>query len=218
MSSEVEICNLALSNIRAGSINSLDEGSLQAQVCKLKYPILRDRCLREITWTFNRKIKPLALVTDEIFNWAYAYKYPVDCLKIHRLIGTYEEIPLGAVDVVSKRRDVDLITPSDVRQQIPYEVFNINDKKILGSNQPDLRIDYAATVTDPNLFTDDFILALSHLLASEIAIPIAGGEIGRGLRSDSFNIYEAYLSSAITADQNDQFFEPPESEFVTVRR
>ena len=45
MASEVEICNLALSNIRAGSINSLTEGSLQAQICKLKYPILRDLCI-----------------------------------------------------------------------------------------------------------------------------------------------------------------------------
>ena len=45
MTSVVDICNLALSNIRAGSINNIDEVSLQAQQCKLKYPFMRDRLL-----------------------------------------------------------------------------------------------------------------------------------------------------------------------------
>ena len=82
MASDVEICNIALSNIRAGSINSLDENSLQAQQCKLKYALLRDRMLTEVPWTFNRKIRALSVLTTEIFNWAYAYQYPTDCLKI----------------------------------------------------------------------------------------------------------------------------------------
>ena len=105
MASEVEICNLALSNIRAGSINSLNEGSVQAQLCKLKYPILRDRCLREIPWQFNHKIRALAPVTTDIFNWGYAYSYPVDCLKIHRLVGSYEELPMGQSDLASRLLD-----------------------------------------------------------------------------------------------------------------
>lgn len=95
MASEIDVCNLALSNIRAGSINSLNENSLQAQLCKLKYSILRDRCLREIPWQFNHKIRALSPVTDNIFNWAYSYSYPADCLKINRLIGEYEEIAVA---------------------------------------------------------------------------------------------------------------------------
>ena len=43
MASEIDICNLALGHIRAGTINSLDEGSVQAKQCKLKYPIMRDQ-------------------------------------------------------------------------------------------------------------------------------------------------------------------------------
>ena len=83
MASEIEICNLALGNIRAGSINSFTEGSIQAQQCNLKYSIIRDRCLREIVWSFNRKIEALATLSSvTIFNWAYAYQYPSDCLKI----------------------------------------------------------------------------------------------------------------------------------------
>ena len=217
MSSEVEICNLALSNIRAGSINSLDEGSLQSQVCKLKYPILRDRCLREIPWQFNHKIRALASVTTDIFNWAYAYSYPVDCLKIRRLVGSFEELPAGSSNVASRLLDSRVIPLKDIRRQIPYEVFNFDNTKLIGSDQPDLRIDFAAKVTDPNLFSDDFIMALSHLLSSELAVPIVGAELGRALRNDSLQLYRGYLASAIATDQNDQYLVPSESDFVTIR-
>lgn len=217
MTSEVEVCNLALSNIRAGSINSFTEGSLQAQQCKLKYPILRNRCLTEITWQFNHKLRALASVTTEIFNWAYAYQYPVDCLKILRLVGSFEELPAGSSDVVSRRLDSRVLDLKQQRQQIPYEVFNFEDNKIIGSDQPELRIDFAAKVEDPNLFSEDFIMALSHLLASELAIPIVGAELGRALRKDSLQLYKSYLASAISTDQNDQYFLPRESDFVTVR-
>ena len=217
MSSEVEVCNLALSNIRAGSINSFNEGSVQAQVCKLKYPILRDRCLREIPWQFNHKIRALASVTTEIFNWSYAYSYPADCLKIRRLVGSFEELPAGSSNVASRLLDSRVIPLKDIRRQIPYEVFNFDDSKVIGSDQPDLRIDFAAKVTNPNLFSDDFIMALSHLLSSELAVPIVGAELGRALRSDSLQLYKSYLASAIATDQNDQYFTPRESDYVTVR-
>jgi len=217
MASEVEICNLALSNIRAGSINSLNEGSIQAQVCKLKYPILRDRCLREIPWQFNHKIRALAPVTTDIFNWAYAYSYPVDCLKVRRLVGSYEALPAGSSNVASRLLDSRVMPLKDIRRQIPYEVFNFDDAKVIGSDQPDLRIDFAAKVTDPNLFSDDFVMALSHLLSSELAVPIVGAELGRALRNDSLQLYRQYLASAIATDQNDQYLSVGESDFVTIR-
>ena len=217
MASEVEVCNLALSNIRAGSINSLNEGTLQAQVCKLKYPILRDRCLREIPWQFNHKLRALAPVTTDIFNWAYAYSYPVDCLKIRRLVGSYEELLAGSSNVASRMSDSRVIDLKSQRRQIPYEVFNFDNAKVIGSDQPNLRIDFAGKVTDPNLFSDDFIMALSHLLSSELAVPIVGAELGRALRNDSLQLYKQYLASALANDMNDQYFSPGESDFITVR-
>jgi hypothetical protein len=218
MSSEVEICNLALSNIRAGSINSLDEDSLQAQQCKLKYPIMRNRCLTELAWGFNRKLRALSVLTTEIFNWAYAYQYPTDCLKIHRLVGSYEELANADADVVSRLIDSQLLPISDLRNKVAYEVFNFDNNKTIGANETELRIDYSAKVTDPNLYTDDFILALSHLLSSELAIPLIGAKTGRELRSDSLTIYKQYLDAAMANDLNDQHVDPPESEFVTIRR
>jgi len=217
MADAVEICNLALSNIRAGSINSLTEASKQAQICKLKYPFMRDRCLRDPGWNFNRTIVTLASSSVDIYNWAYSYSYPVDCLKIHRIIPEYEEVT-GDASVVSRLIDTQLLPITSYRRQVEYEVFNFNNAKIIGANESGLRIDYSIKITDPNLFSDDFILALSHLLASEIAIPIIGVEKGRQLRSDSLQIYEEYLRSATADDMNDGYLEPDDSEYVTVRR
>jgi len=217
MADAVEICNLALSNIRAGSINSLTEASIQAQICKLKYPFMRDRCLRDPGWNFNRTIVTLASSSVDIYNWAYSYSYPVDCLKIHRIIPEYEEVT-GDASVVSRLIDTQLLPITSYRRQVEYEVFNFNNAKIIGANESGLRIDYSIKITDPNLFSDDFILALSHLLASEIAIPIIGVEKGRQLRSDSLQIYEEYLRSATADDMNDGYLEPDDSEYVTVRR
>jgi len=217
MTSEVEICNLALSNIRAGSINSLNESGIQAQACKLKYGLLRDRCLKE-PWLFNRRIVALALVDIEIFNWAHAYQYPTNCLKIRRLMGAHEEIAAGQTGVISRAIDAQSLPVKNIRAQIPYEVFNFTDNKVIGTNDEHLRIDYAAKVTDPNLFSEDFILALSYLLAAEVAVPIVGAKMGRELRSDSLTLYKQYLAAATAGDLNDQYLEPPESDFVTVRR
>jgi hypothetical protein len=218
MSSEVEICKLALGNIRAGSIDSLDEPSLAAQQCKLRYSLIRDRMLTETVWSFNRKIKALSVVTTEIFNWAYAYQYPVDCLKIYRLVGAHEELANADADVISRLLDSQLLPLKDLRTQTPYEVFNFNDNKTIGADEVDLRIDYAAKITDPNLFSVDFILAFSHLLSSELAIPLVGAETGRQLRSDSLQLYKEYLSAAIANDMNEQFESPALSEFETIRR
>lgn len=217
MADEVEICNLALSNIRAGSINSLTEKSLQAQICRLKYPFMRDRCLRDAAWQFNRAIKPLSSIDVTIYNWAYAYSYPSDCLKVHRIIPEYEEVT-GEASVVSRLIDTQILPITSYRRQVSYEVFNFENTKVIGCNEETLHIDYAVKVQDPNLFSDDFILALSHLLASEIAIPIIGVEKGRQLRSDSVQLYDEYISNAVAADMNDGYLTPNDSEYVTIRR
>lgn len=217
MTSEVEICNIGLSNIRAGSINSFSESSLQSQQCKLKYPILRDRVLKE-SWGFNNKIRTLAVSTTEIFNWSTAYQYPNDCLKINRLVGAYEQLSNTDASVVSRLLDSQLLPIRGRQPNIPYEVFNFDDAKLIGANEADLRISYTAKIIDPNLFSDDFIMALSHLISSELAIPLIGAEVGRSLRSDSLQMYKEYLNAAIADDLNEGDNEPPLSELETVRR
>lgn len=214
MASEVEICNLALNNIRAGGINSLDDPTVQARTCKLKYPILRDQVLTDAPWQFAHKLKPLSLLTDEVFNWRYAYQYPSDCLYINYLVPEQAGIDHS---VNLRYSSTDVRDEMTMNNRVNYEVININNNRVIVSNTPNLRIDYRANITNPNLFTTPFIMALSHLIAAEIAISVAGVEKGAPLRNQSLQIYEAYLNNAVSNNANEQSTSVQQSEYVTAR-
>ena len=89
---------------------------------------------------------------------------------------------------------------------------------VVVANEPELRVDYRARVDDPSLYPNQFIMALSHLLSAELAVPIIGAEQGRQIRADSLSVYESYIASAIAANSNEQYQPPDQSEFITVRR
>jgi hypothetical protein len=129
----------------------------------------------------------------------------------------YEKISTGNESAFNQRYYLDETYRDLSRRQIPYEIFNVNGTKTIGSNQPDVTIDFSARVTDPNLFSDDFILSLSYLLSSEIAIPIVGTEMGRALKVDALQMYRQYMASAIADEQNERYTAPNESDFINVR-
>lgn len=217
MASEVEICNLALSNIRAGSINSFTEASLQAQQCKLKYPFLRDMLLRDVPWSFAHKVDTLAVLTDDLFNWVYSYQYPSDCLYINRLILNYEAFG-DTGDGVTRSRHIEEIYTPDLDKQVKYELQNVDGNRVIAANEPELKISYRKKVTDPNLFDSLFIQAFVQLLTSELAIPIVGAEVGRQLRADAYQLYQGYILEATAATMNESYIEPRDSDFITIRR
>lgn len=216
MASDIEIANLALSNIRAGSINSFTEASIQAQQCKLKYSIVRDMLLRDAPWQFAHKIEALALLDDELFNWAYVYQYPSDALYVNRVLLNWTEVTSNDSAISTRYYDRDLFGPN-MDAQVKYEVYNIDGNRVIACNDAEVRIDYRARVTDPNLFPSSFILALGHLLAAEIAIPLVGVDVGAALREQSLQMYRGYIQTAIASDMNEQYHEPNDSEFITGR-
>jgi hypothetical protein len=218
MTSEVEICNLALSHIRAGSINSLTESSVQAQQCKLKYPILRDQMLQDAPWQFNRSIKALAVLTDTLFNWIYVYQYPTDCLYVNRLILDFAEVSSDTTTSAISSRYYDRGLPRpDLDRQVEHKIYNIDGNRVIASNECNLRIDYRKRVEDPNLFNVNFIMGLSHMLAAELSIPLVGIDKGRALRSDELKIYQSYVDSGIENELNEQFTHIPDSDFINIR-
>lgn len=217
MASEVEICNLALSHIRATSINSLTEQSVQAQQCKLLYPLLRDQVLEDAPWQFAHGLKALAVLASvDIFNWNFAYQYPSDCLKVNRLLINWEEIQNDQAIYAARLRDLGLTFP-DLRQQVEFKIYNVDNNRVIAANECELRIDYVKKVTDPNIFSTQFIMALSHLLAAELAVPIVGVDKGRALRSDSLNVYTSYIEAAAAEDLNQQYQHDPDSEYIRIR-
>jgi hypothetical protein len=217
MASEVEICKMALSHIRAGSINSLTESSVQAQQCKLFYPLVRDQMLRDLAPPFAKRVRALAERSgDDIFNWAYSYQYPSDCLKVLKLRPNYEEVQQGEPTIYSRYRDPNYPIP-DLSSPVNYEIQNIDNNRVILTNEQQVRADIIIRVEDPNLFDIQHIFALSYLLASELSLPLVGVEKGRALRGDNLQIYNQYVATASAEQLNEEHSDVPDSEFITVR-
>lgn len=222
MASKVEICNLALANIRAQSINDINEASIQAQMCKLKYDFVLDFMLRDVPWNFAKKQIPLALLTDDLFSWVYAYQYPSDCLRVRRLMSTVNQVTETEPGFVYRpeyynNNPLDYLSSNTVR--IPYEIINSSDNLVLGANDADLWIEYTVKVIDPNKYDSQFIMAFAWYLAAEIAMPIIGGENGDAQRRNALQMYARTVSEATALNANERDENPValESDFILTR-
>ena len=89
MSSEVAICNRALQKLGAERIISLTQDSRNARSCNSVYAVARDAELRAHPWSFA--IRRVILAPDAeapVFEYAYAFSIPADCLRILTPIDT----------------------------------------------------------------------------------------------------------------------------------
>lgn len=217
MPSVIQICNFALSHIRAGSINSLTESSKEAQVCTLFYSTLRDTVLEAHDWQFNNKIDDLALLSTTSFGWVYNYQYPSDALKINKILP--RESDVTSVSGLSSSYYYDNYSRLKTmpNRQIEYKIFNVSDNLVIATNEVDAKINYRAKVTNPNLFTNQFAMALSHLLAANIAVAIVGDSKGSVFQEKNLNLYQSYLNSATINDLNEQYSIQPESDYINIQ-
>lgn len=86
MSSIVQICNSALVTLGAETINSLTEGSTEANVCNAKWNFIRKSQLRLHPWNFAiGRTELAASVTTPTFRYTYQYPLPSDNLRLLRV-------------------------------------------------------------------------------------------------------------------------------------
>jgi hypothetical protein len=140
-----QISNLALSQLPAGSIISLDEDSLQARACRQWYTQVLTDLLERGPWRFSRKLVALAGLdsSDRTPRWLYRYARPVDLSIVLRV---YDEN-------VSAQQDYDYIG------------------EFIYTNVLAPKIEYVSTTGSP-FFTALFRSALIAALAVPICIPI----------------------------------------------
>jgi hypothetical protein len=213
MSSVVEICNLALSQLRSGSINSLEDPSVQAQQCSLHYASARDKVLSDFDWGFNNSTKALQLLTGRVFGWAFAWQYPNDCLHVNRLRRDEED-----VEPDSNRSRLDprlqLINQTN---RVEYAIKYLDGAKVIVTNESDLYLDYRVKVTDVTLYSSDLRMAIAYLLAANMAVSLMGMKDGRVTRADMLALYSAFQTEEKAEAANQKQSIPTESEYITVR-
>lgn len=195
MATEVDICNLALSRIRASEIGSFQENSAEAIQCRILYPMIRDQVLTSYAWHFAKVTRALSLTASESPEWSYVYDHPNDCLRIHYVFD--EKAYRGQVNIRSRKRIAEY--------RIPYEVGSgVNGSRVIMCNMEGVSISYTKSITDARLFDPLFINLLAWQLASELAIPL-GGDSGKNYRDAALNAVASAASQAmsLTANENE---------------
>lgn len=192
MSSDVDICNLALSHLGdEAEVSAIapPDGSPQAAQCGRFYPMARDVLLEAHPWTFATKRVALAEVTNTLpDDWTYAYALPSTCLR--PLAALYPGLP------------AQLFGESDDGSH-PYIVETAEDGGlVLFTNLQTATLRYIDRVEDTAKFTPGFTAALSRLLASYLAGPILKGREGRAEAQNQLKLFEFEYRKAAAANAN----------------
>lgn len=85
MSSQVQICNMALSRLGATIITSMTDGTPNAKLCNTLFSDLADRVLVQGSWTIAVNRASLALAsTTPSYGYAHAFQLPTSpkCLRV----------------------------------------------------------------------------------------------------------------------------------------
>jgi len=199
MSSQIHICNMALSHIGIGKeIATLIEKSEEANACNRFYETTVKQVFRDYPWPFSTKIAALGLLEENPNDeWLFSYAYPSDCLNARRILSGIR---------------------SDTRQsRSPFEVSFSDSAKIIFSDQIDAELKYTLFNDDPITYPSDFQFTVSYLLAALIAPRLTGGDRNKlGVRSYQNYLVQRSISMANSSNES-QVDEEPESEFIRAR-
>jgi hypothetical protein len=191
MTSEIDICNMALTRIGHMQITSFDEGTKAADLCKLHYDRCRNTALRAHHWNFSIKRATLAL-SAETPNHEFGYKHalPTDCLKVIRT--NWETDHYASASAIYG-------FPGQVGYtgaSIPYRI----EGRFLVCNETVAKIEYVASIEDPMQFDELFIDLLASRLAAELTIPLTDNQAAA---KTAWEIYQMKVNEARSADSQE---------------
>lgn len=188
MASKVDISNLALQMLGAGSITAFPptDTSREAKACNNCYEMLRDKELRVNRWGFAKKRAVLAPdATAPAFSFLYAFTYPADCLRPLR--------PTG-------RNDCD---------------WQFEGGKILTNDGDTLNLVYIARITDTSMFDAAFVEALAAKMAWHMCEQITQSNTKK---ADALRAYDRIIAEAKLANSIEQIPEDPADDlWITAR-
>ena len=189
--SEVQICNMALTELGAGKISDLlTDNNEKAVLCRIFYEPTVDEVLRSHEWNSAIWYQSLAEVasTDDNYlltdynEWSYQFQLPTDpfCLR-----------PLEIPDY----------------PKYDYEIVS----GYLITNLETVVLKYIRRLTDPTMFDPVLVKAIAYRLASEMAVKITGS---RQDRADMVVLYDLQLRRA--KDLNGRESEDPQVEEYSI--
>lgn len=184
MTSIVSICNLALTNLGKENISALSEPTPEARACNQFYSHVLDLLLQSYPWRFAGKTLSMAeVINDRPGAWGYAYRRPIDCLKIRWM-----------------RREYSLVDPSPLSSQDEITTpFDFEGETIYCDLSPAF-LRYTQRLTDPSRFSPLFVEAMAWHLAVRLAMPLTRDS---KVRADAYQLARVAKNDAAEADANE---------------
>lgn len=149
--SDIDICTQALTLLRANGINSFNDGSNEADICKIMYADFAKGIISRYPWTFATKKAQLSRETGApIGEYLYKHIMPGEALLIWAVF------------------DTDLQGAAPIRD---FDIYAADGSRRIYSNYLSLWADYTAYV-DENIWPPYFVQFMIHALAAHIAVPV----------------------------------------------
>ena len=184
--SDLDICNLALTTLGEQTIAALTDDNERAEACNVLWPHVRDAVLAEHPW--NRCIKRVALSQisgTPAFDYTYQFAYPSDCLRI--------------------------LEPSDQSDRWTVEIGTDGATAVLLADVSEFSIRYIFRNTNVTQYSPGLVMALAARMAAELTQAITAH---RGKFEDFWKVYVAKL--ALGKNMDGQEGSPRELEVTTL--
>jgi hypothetical protein len=183
MSSEVSICNQALSWLGANLIISLDDATVEGQLCKANYSLLRDAVIEEGKWTFaTERFKLLPDTVSPVYGYSAKFRLP------------------STVFIVIEATVYNAATNNHQGAQGANGVSDLNWRRegdFIVCNESQIYCKCIVQVIDPKKFTRMFTQALAARIAFELAVPLTESKA----KEKTMGVkYLSYIDSALAVD------------------
>ncbi len=175
-SSPVDIANLALGHVDGGFITNLNSSSPGASRIRVYYDTARKVELEAFNWSFARKVAELEASDDDdaVDGFQYAFSLPPDFL-VARGLANASATAFGAVPFFNADGDFSGIQATATKNKPPYAIYgDLIMTGVAGTEENDegdtvINLIYTFDNTAVADYTSNFVMALSHRLASYIA-------------------------------------------------
>ena len=166
MTTQTQICNIALGWLGANRISSLaiEENSKEWLLCSENYDSLRDAVLEEKEWTFAVTRVILTPIEEKVvFGQEILFRKPPDSLRILTVHDSSVVRPLPVTSPTVASRGV-----HDIPQADGWQVEGNN----ILANAEKIYVRYNRRVGAVGTYSAAFVQALAQRMAAEFALPL----------------------------------------------
>lgn len=151
---DIEICSNALIMLGAGTITAFTDDKPTADVCAVRYPMLREKLLTSFPWPFTIEQKALSQdAAAPLSRYSYQYSLPATTI---------------APGIIAAYR-------SDADGEPPMKKYIINGTKLL-TDENEVWIDHQVD-RDEALWPTDFVDLMAHVLATDICLSVTSDPV-----------------------------------------